>query len=153
MCCGDTPVRCAISRHDGEAVWMQRAAAINVVHDPTLVGTMGRAASLRARERGSGGDAVPLSGQIAATAKAEQGEARVRKTGDTLPQTRLAVELRLLTDAAMRYDPVAGSHHAALSKLKAMIAANPVGFRSSHVRHNMGTRRIHWIARAMMVKS
>jgi hypothetical protein len=73
----------------------------------------------------------------------------MRKTGDTLPQTRLAVELRLLTDAAMRVDPVAGSHRAALRNLRAMIAANPVGFRSSHVTWNMGRKRMDWIARAI----
>jgi hypothetical protein len=73
----------------------------------------------------------------------------MKKTGDTLPQTRLAVELRLLTDAAMRVDPQNGSHRAALTRLKAMIAANPVGFRSSHCRHNMGSRRLAWIERAL----
>ena len=73
----------------------------------------------------------------------------MRVTGDTLPQTRLALELRLLCDTAMRFDPIAGSHHAALGKLKAMIAANPVGFRSSHVLHNMGSRRIQWIEKVL----
>ena len=73
----------------------------------------------------------------------------MRVTGDTLPQTRLALELRMLTDTAMRFDPVGGKHHDALVKLKRMIAANPVGFRSSHVLHNMGSRRIQWIEKVL----
>lgn len=58
-----------------------------------------------------------------------------------LPQRRLAYELRIAIDRAMRSPQ---PRH--INKLLHLLAANPRGVQSSHVQHNLGVARRAYVA-------
>ena len=62
-----------------------------------------------------------------------------------LSQPELAIELRRWTDTAMIVDPATGPSPYALRRVKSLLAAYPESLTASHVRHNLGTRRLSWL--------
>lgn len=64
------------------------------------------------------------------------------------PQQALAVELRKVIDAAMIYSDNRRNRKA-LDRLKLLLRRNPDVLNSSHVKHNLGQRRLDWIARVI----
>lgn len=63
-----------------------------------------------------------------------------------LSQPELAITLRQWTDAAMTVRPVEGPNTYALRRVKQLLSAYPEALTASHVRHNLGTRRLAWLA-------
>ena len=67
-------------------------------------------------------------------------------TGERMGQIRLAIELRLTTDSAMLVNPTTGrSNPGALRRVKQLLREYPDALGQSHVRHNLGPRRIAWL--------
>ena len=60
---------------------------------------------------------------------------------DLLPQRHIAQQLRFLIDAAQIAD-----ERRRLEDIKSLVDSSPISSRSSHVRHNLGLRRLAWLA-------
>lgn len=62
-----------------------------------------------------------------------------------LSQPELAIVLRRWTDSAMIVDPANGPSRYALRRVKQLLSDYPEAMTASHVRHNLGTRRLAWL--------
>ncbi len=62
-----------------------------------------------------------------------------------LSQPRLALEIRRLTDEAMIVRPLHGPNRAAMRALRDLLRQYPHALRSSHIRWNLGQRRLTWL--------
>lgn len=62
-----------------------------------------------------------------------------------LPQPQLAIELRMACDAAMIVDPVRGADAAAMKRVRRLLETHPNWHTHSHLRHNLGARRMAWL--------
>jgi hypothetical protein len=62
-----------------------------------------------------------------------------------LNQHRLAVELRMATDAAMTVDPVRGPNRPAMRRVRQLLRDHPEALTKSHVVWNLGNRRAEWL--------
>jgi hypothetical protein len=61
-----------------------------------------------------------------------------------VPQRRLAIELRIAIDRAMRHESPRW-----VSAVRHLVRDNPHGVASSHVTHNLGVARRAWLARVV----
>ena len=64
---------------------------------------------------------------------------------DRLNQHRLAIELRIATDAAMIVDPVRGPNRPAMRRVRQLLHDYPDALGHSHVVWNLGNRRAEWL--------
>jgi len=64
---------------------------------------------------------------------------------EMMSQSRLAVEIRRLTDESMIVRPLHGPNRAALQRLRSLLNEYPHALRSSHIQHNLGRRRMEWL--------
>lgn len=58
-----------------------------------------------------------------------------------LPQRQLALELRYAIDVAQKTNS-----EPAYAKVAKLIASNPTNAKARHVAHNLGRRRLEWLA-------
>jgi hypothetical protein len=64
---------------------------------------------------------------------------------ERLSQPRLALEVRRLTDEAMIVRPDYGPNRQAMRQLRELLAAYPEALSKSHIRWNLGERRLSWL--------
>lgn len=64
---------------------------------------------------------------------------------ERMGQQRLAIELRLATDAAMVVDPVRGPNRPAMRRVRQLLRDYPDALSHSHVVWNLGNRRAEWL--------
>lgn len=64
---------------------------------------------------------------------------------DSLPQDKLALQLRNAIDEARFADPIRGVPRAARQRVRRLIEENPRSVRSVHVQHNVGKQRWAWL--------